>query len=77
MEKLAYYHSDTGEFEYKGKRRIYSCTPDVASFLRSKDKLIYVEDNVEMGYCEAQIMASYISSGYGAVYNDLTYFKNF
>lgn len=67
-KKIAFYHGDTDEFEYKGKKRVYNVTPNIASFLRTKDYLVYVWKGEPMGFTDAKIMASYINSGYGALY---------
>jgi hypothetical protein len=67
-KKIAFYHGDTDEFEYKGKRRFYSSTPNIASFLRTKDYLVYVWNGKPRGFIEADVMASYINSGYGSLY---------
>lgn len=67
-KKIAFYHGDTDEFEYKGKRRFYSSTPNIASFLRTKDYLVYVWKGEPIAFTDADVMASYISSGYGALY---------
>ena len=75
-KKVVYYHADTDEFEYKGKRRIYTNTPNVASFLRTKDYLIYVKENKQKGIINAKTMASYIDAGYGYVCGRLDLYKS-
>jgi len=67
-KKIAFYHGDTDEFEYKGKKRTYNVTPTIASFLRTKDYLVYVWKGEPIAFTDADIMASSISSGYGALY---------
>lgn len=66
--KVAFYHIDTDEFEYNGKRRTYTSSSNVVSFLRTKDYLVSVKKGKPLGFARADLVSSWINSGYGSIY---------
>lgn len=73
-KKIAYYHRDKDEWEYRGKFRKYNVSSTIASFCRTKDLIILVDKKIPFGFINGSVMSSHINI-LGSVYRNEEEFK--